>query len=88
VSVSGGAFGALVHTDDATPADTALFSDFLTMERVFDYLQRAVSQRPAIFAATYDAGFGYPARVDLDGDRQIADDEVTLRIPALRTLRR
>jgi len=88
VSVRGGAFAALVHTDDATTADTALFRDFLTMERVFDYLERAVSQRPAVFTASYDARLGYPARVALDGDRQVADDELWLEIAALRTVRR
>lgn len=88
VSVRGSAFAALVHTDDGTAADTVLFRDFLTMERVFDYLQRAVSQRPAVFTASYDARLGYPARVELDGDRQIADDEVWLEIPALRPVTR
>ncbi len=88
VSVRGRAFAGLVHTDDGTAADTALFRDFLTMERVFDYLERAVSQRPAAFTASYDARLGYPARVELDGDRQIADDEVWLEVPALRPVTR
>jgi len=88
VSVSGGAFATLRYTDDATAADTVLFRDFLTMERVFDYLERAVSERPAVFTASYDARLGYPARVELDGDRQVADDELWLEIAALRTVRR
>lgn len=88
VSVRGSAFASLVHTDDGTAADTVWFRDFLTMERVFDYLERAVEERPAVFMATYDAVLGYPVSVELDGDRQIADDELWLEVPALRSVMR
>ncbi len=84
VSVRGSAFAGLAHTDDGTAADTVWFRDFLTMERVFEYLERTVAERPAVFMATYDAVLGYPVSVELDGDRQVADDELWLEIPALR----
>ncbi|MGH9258368.1 MAG: DUF6174 domain-containing protein [Acidimicrobiales bacterium] len=88
VSVRAGAFASIVYADDGTAADTALFHDFLTMDGVFHYVERAVSRRPAVFTATYDSRLGYPEQVQLDGDRQIADDEVSLEVPALRPVTR
>ena len=84
VTVRQGAWAALTYVDDGSVADTSLFRDFLTMDRVFAFLQDALERHAAGFVARYDTPLGYPTEVDIDYIANAADDELSLRIPMLR----
>jgi len=76
VVVVNGQTVSLEYADSLTPADTILFSDVRTMDRLFDRLRSILDRHPALFAATYDPTFGYPLAVTVDPDAQIVDEEV------------
>ena len=80
ITVSAGAFVAAAYLDDGTAADTALFRDELTLDRLFASLRRILAQRPAVFAASYEPTLGYPTRVSLDYNLTTADDEAFLTV--------
>jgi len=63
-------------------------AETLAAARVFDFLERTLDGQPAVFVATYDADLGYPVAVELDDDRQVADDELWFEVTALRPVTR
>jgi hypothetical protein len=87
ISVRSGRFAGIVSTDSATPVDTMLFQDFLTMDRIFDTTHRLLDAGPAAFTASYNAALGYPTAVTVDPIAQAVDDELTYQVLALRTIR-
>jgi hypothetical protein len=84
MTVAGGAFVAATYIGDGTPADTTLFRDALTLDRVFAYLHRALAQHPATFTAQYEPTLGYPIQVSIDYSITTADDEIFLSVFDLR----
>jgi Family of unknown function (DUF6174) len=80
ITVQQGVWSSIRYADDGTAADTALFRDYLTIDRLFSFLERAIAQQPDSFTASYDGRFGYPLEVWIDYSRQIADEELSLRI--------
>jgi hypothetical protein len=86
ISVRNGQPSRVVSTDSGTVVDSLYFQSYLTVDRLFVGLGRILSERPAAFTAVYDAGLGFPADVSIDGDAQVADDELRLRILSLRPI--
>lgn len=84
IGVRGGAVAWIVYTDSGTAADTTLFRDYLTIDRVFALLQRTLDGHPASFTASYQPDLGYPAMVHVDPKQPVADDEFSVRITGLR----
>ena len=88
--VSGGQTVSFFYADSGNAADTVLFSDVRTMDRLFATLQAALDRHPYRFVAAFDPNLGYPVSVDIDVDAQIVDEEVSYRIsnfsPLLRAV--
>ena len=84
ISVRNGHPSAIVSTDSGTAVDSLYFQDYLTVDRLFASLERSISGKPAAFTASYDAAFGFPREASIDGNAQIADDELGLRVVSLR----
>ena len=80
MTVAGGEFVAATYIGDGTAADTALFRDALTFDRLFAFLHRALAQHPASFTAQYDPTLGYPVQVSIDYSITTADDEIFLSV--------
>jgi uncharacterized protein DUF6174 len=87
IAVSGGAFVSATYLDDGTPADTALFRDELTLDRLFASLHQALARQPATFAAQYEPTLGYPMQVSIDYSLTTADDEFFLTVSNVSPLR-
>jgi len=84
ISVRSDTFTAIVYSDSGTAADSAQFRDFLTVDRLFDFLHRTLNAGPAGFTTAYNDLRGYPALVVIDFDSDVADDGLTLRINGVR----
>ncbi len=50
-----------------------------TVDGLFTFIQNAIDRRAQLIRAEYDAGKGFPTRIDYDGAAQIADDEIFFR---------
>lgn len=55
----------------------------LTVAGLFDVIERA-GRTAAELRVVYDAGYGFPTELFIDGDRRIADDEFTYRLSDFR----
>ena len=51
-----------------------------TVEDVFDWIERAIEQRPHRVRVEYDADYGFPVRASLDFEESAIDDEVRVMI--------
>jgi hypothetical protein len=51
-----------------------------TVRSLFDFIDRAITEKAATLRVTYDRDLGYPTEIVYDGSLMIADDEVTYRI--------
>ncbi len=80
VVVASGEPVALFYADSGNAADTTLFRDVLTMERLFSALRQALDLQPYRFTATYHDSLGYPLEVWIDPDEWTADEEIGYRI--------
>jgi hypothetical protein len=58
----------------------------LTIERLFDEIERAIDQDAAALTVRYDPVRGYPLSIDIDRDFRIADEEVYYRASDLTPL--
>lgn len=84
-TVRGGAFVSLVYTDSGgTPADTTLFQQYLTMDRVFAVMSSVLDTEPASLHAEYHPAYGYPILWAVDPDAHIADEEFSIQVFAFR----
>jgi hypothetical protein len=83
VTVRNGVPTSAIDVDTGMPIDTAQFSDFLTVDRVFALLREYTDREPATFNATYDAQLGFPQQVYIDPVRNAVDEELSIVISAL-----
>ena len=86
ISVRDDQFAGIVRTDSGTPVDSTYYMGYLTIDQMFTTLRGILDRHPAAFTATYDADLGFPKQVSVDGNTQVADDELTLRIASLRVV--
>jgi uncharacterized protein DUF6174 len=61
------------------------FAQFATMDDLFKYTAQRTKDAAEVKAA-YDATYGYPTEVSIDGNKQIADDELYLSVSAFEKL--
>ena len=77
---------ARVTSDAGEPV--ANYHPAMTLTQMFAWIDTLQQHKPARLEVEYDARFGFPARLQLDKSVQMADDELDLRITALRRLRK
>lgn len=61
--------------DDASNDITNL-DNFKTIDELFDTIQSAVNRDVDSLTVTYNADYGYPAKIDIDSMKHAIDDEV------------
>lgn len=86
VTVRGGVVESLRYVDGGAPVDPRFAGQFPTIDGLFDALEALLARDPAVFEARYDAGRGFPVRVDVDPIRDAVDDEVGYRVRDWRAL--
>ncbi|HSQ31210.1 MAG TPA: DUF6174 domain-containing protein [Gemmatimonadaceae bacterium] len=64
--------------------DTAVSPTFFpTVDRLFAFIDDAITRRAAVLRVTYDPTLGFPIEIVYDGAVNVADDEVTYRLSDL-----
>jgi hypothetical protein len=64
--------------------DTAVSPTFFpTVDRLFAFIDDAITRRAAVLRVTYDPTLGYPVEIVYDGAVNVADDEITYRLSDL-----
>jgi hypothetical protein len=76
VTVTNGVVTRRVYADTGDPAP-ASETEFSTVEALFDIVQSALARHAAVVDTAYDPALGVPLSISIDGNFQIADDEVS-----------
>jgi hypothetical protein len=84
ISVRNGQVLSVVRADSGTTVDSLYFQQYLTIDRMFATTRGFIDGKPAAFQASYDSNLGYPTLIALDGKANVADDEVSYGVLALR----
>lgn len=66
-------------------AGSEFYQPYNTIEKVFDYLEKASNEADQI-TVEYDPTYGFPANVSVDWIQQAADDEVYLTLSNFEAL--
>lgn len=83
VRVSGGEIAFVRNPQTMDPLDPSFF---LTVDGLFDEVQRAIDSHAAEIVADYDGTFGYPTSLDIDFLSSVIDEEVSFRASELRVV--
>jgi len=59
---------------------------YATVERQFDFIRLELAKRHYRMEVQYDQNLGFPTLIAIDPERNVADDEITLRIEGFRVL--
>lgn len=87
VTVEGGARTSVESVEDGSPVPSARWSEFLTINEIFDDIQTALDEGAASVQVEYDEALGYPRDVFIDVDQLIADEERGYTVRNLAPLR-
>ena len=74
--------GTPVSADDQTNMG---FNQYATIGNLFNYTAQRMKDAEEV-NVTYDATYGYPTEVSIDGSKQIADDELYLSVSGFEKL--
>ncbi|MCG8466882.1 MAG: DUF6174 domain-containing protein [Gemmatimonadetes bacterium] len=83
VEVRQGRVAAVRYRDSGQPAAATDRGLFPTVDDLFARIEDAIRRNAASLTVTYDTRWGYPTRIDIDYDVQVADDEISIDASAL-----
>jgi len=80
VTIRNGVLNRIVYSDSVGGyADTTLFRQYLSVDRLFTLLEQVLASGPASFSAEYAPSLGFPTYVQVDPERNVLDDEFTIQ---------
>ena len=84
VTVLGDSVVGAVHVSDGAPARGG--TSLPTVNKLFDFIQKAIDDHAATIRVTYDAELGFPRTIVYDFATNLADEEVTYTLDSLKPL--
>ena len=84
VTILGDSVVAAVRTSDGGPALVAPYLP--TVNKLFDFIQKAIDDHATTIRVTYDADLGYPREIVYDLATNIADEEVTYTVTNVKPI--
>ncbi|MEH2423026.1 MAG: DUF6174 domain-containing protein [Nostoc sp.] len=69
------------------PVNPEFFQSYNTIPKLFDVIQDAINRKAFSLNVEYSAQFGYPAKINIDYNSQIADEEKYLTIENFKIIK-
>ena len=86
IEVRGDSVVARRSPNGEPPVGPQVASSFPSVDGLFRIVGDAIDRKAASLDAAYDPRLGYPSRISIDYDRQIADDEIVYTVSAFQRL--
>jgi hypothetical protein len=80
VEVGSGTVVRVVDVESSEPIPSERFADFPTIEELFVELDQLIRGDPHLLEVEYDPTFGFPARVQVDIEERVADEEFSYTV--------
>ncbi|WP_339135730.1 MAG: DUF6174 domain-containing protein [Candidatus Electrothrix sp. GW3-4] len=77
VAVQYGEVALASYYPSNTPVTPERLDDLMTVEELFEVIQKAINDDVARLDVAYNPQLGYPERISIDIDERIADEEMT-----------
>ncbi|MEH1839563.1 MAG: DUF6174 domain-containing protein [Nostoc sp.] len=75
IQVRNGQTTSITSVATGKPVNPQYFQSYNTIPKLFDVIQDAINRKAFSLNVQYSAGFGYPTKIDIDYNSQIADEE-------------
>ncbi|WP_413171446.1 DUF6174 domain-containing protein [Anabaena azotica] len=87
VEVRNGVTTAVTSVATGKPVDRELFKEYDTVPKLFNVIQDAIKRKASSLTVKYDSKFGYPTQINVDYDRQMADEELYLIVEKFQVIK-
>jgi hypothetical protein len=90
IEVSNGEIVSMIGADGvkipATDPNYELYSRYATIDRLFSELDAELNSDAEEITVTYDATYGFPTQINIDRNKEIADEELYLTVAGFEVL--
>ncbi|MEH2047790.1 DUF6174 domain-containing protein [Nostoc sp.] len=80
IQVRNGQTTSITSVATGKPVNPQFFQKYDTIPELFNVIQDAIKRKASNLDVEYNAKFGYPTKINIDYDSQIADEEIFLTI--------
>ncbi|MEH2331162.1 DUF6174 domain-containing protein [Nostoc sp.] len=80
IQVRNGQTTSITSVATGKPVNPEFFQKYDTIPELFNVIQDAIKRKASNLDVEYNAKFGYPTKINIDYDSQIADEEIFLTI--------
>ena len=87
IEVRNGQTTSITSVATGQPVNPEFFQNYKTIPKLFNLIQDAINRKASSLNVQYSAGFGYPTKIDIDYNSQIADEEIYLTIENFKKIK-
>ncbi|MEH2247270.1 DUF6174 domain-containing protein [Nostoc sp.] len=87
IKVRNGQTTSVTSVATGKPVNPDFFQSYNTIPKLFNVIQDAINRKAFSLNVEYSARFGYPTKINIDYDSQIADEEKYLTIENFKVIK-
>lgn len=87
IEVRNGKATSIVVASDGKPVNREYFNNHDSVAKLFQVVEDAIAKKAHRLSVTYHPTLGYPTKIDIDYNKQMADEEIFLTIDNLQSLK-
>jgi hypothetical protein len=87
IEVRNGKVTSIVAVSDGKPVNREYFNKHDSIAKLFQVIEDALARKAHRLSVTYHPTLGYPTKIDIDYNKQLADEEISLTIDNLQPLK-
>jgi len=70
----------IISIDGKNPDETIGYNSFMTINKLFDFIESKLNDQPEFYEIEYNEEYGYPETLYFDMSKMIADEEIGYNI--------
>ena len=70
----------IISIDGKNPKETIGYNSFMTINKLFDFIESKLNDQPEFYEIEYNEEYGYPETLYFDMSKMIADEEIGYNI--------
>lgn len=87
IEVRNGKVTSLVAANSGKAVNPEYFSKYDSIPKLFDIVQDAIAKKAHRISVTYHPTLGYPTKIEIDYDQQMADEELYVTVENLEVIK-
>lgn len=87
IAVRNGKVTSLIGVNRRKPVNREYFTKYDSIAKLFEVIEDAIAKKAHRISVTYHPTLGYPTQIDIDYNKQMADEELSLTLENLQPLK-